>query len=120
MPWLTRGERVLASVERGRGWPTNGAAVLRCKPLLLRAGGRAAVDLAWCRPVQEGCAEPGGPVAGAAADVLDVLEVRRLSVSARCWPVRPTWAVPVLIVAERGAVARWGLAVGDRVEVRGG
>lgn len=101
MAWLTRGDEVLASLERGRRL-SPGAAVLRHRPLLVRAPLRGTLDVAWCRP------GPDGP-----------LEVRRVRCLGRRRPVAAGWGAPVVIMAAGGAFERWQLQVGDQLTVRG-
>lgn len=105
MAWLTRDDEVLASLERGRRpspGPATGAAVLRHRPLLVRAPLRGTLDVAWCRP------GPDGP-----------LEVRRVRCLGPRRPVAAGWGAPVVIMAAGGAFERWQLQVGDRLTVRG-
>lgn len=103
MAWLTRGDEVLASLERRRrGYPIGDGAILRARPLVLRAPLRGSLDVAWCRPETD-----------------DGVEVRRVVTLGRRLPACPGWGPPLLIVAGGGAFERWGLRVGDHLTVRG-
>jgi uncharacterized membrane protein (UPF0127 family) len=107
--WLVRDGSVLASAEipsgrRGRrrgllGRPSiDGALVLRPCRQVHTVGMRFAIDVAFCD--RDGV-------------VLRVTTLRPGRVSRPA--LRAAWAIE----AESGAFARWGLAVGDAVEVRG-
>ena len=103
--WLTRGDEVLASVERRRrGYPDGTVtAIVRSRPLLLHAPLRGTVDVAWCLPEDD-----------------DGVEVRRMRTLGPRLPACPGWGPPVVIVAAGGAFERWRLEVGDHLSVRGG
>jgi len=106
--WLVRDGEVLAAAEvagtrreRGRGLlgrdSFTGALVLRPCRQVHTAGMRFAIDVAFCD-----------------ADGV----VLRISTLAR-WRVSPVvWRSKLVIEAEAGAFERWGLRVGDRVEVK--
>ena len=110
MAWLTRGDEVLASLERTRRRPDpeSGAAALLERPKLVAAPLLGTLDVAWCRPVPSG--EPTSP---------GQLEVCRLVRLRPLRPVAPGFGPPVVIVATGGAFERWRLAVGDRLVVHG-
>lgn len=110
MAWLTRGDEVLASLERGRRRPDpeSGTASLRARPLLVTAPLFGALDVAWCRPVPSD--DPANP---------EQLQVCRLVCLGRFRPAVPGFGPPVVIIAAGGAFERWRLAVGDRLIVRG-
>ncbi|MHB1929045.1 MAG: hypothetical protein ACYDEN_02750 [Acidimicrobiales bacterium] len=105
MAWLTRGDEVLATVERRRrGYPDDTVtAILRGRPVVLHAPWRGSIDVAWCRP------EPD-----------DGVEVLRLLTLGPRLPACPGWGPPVVILAAGGAFERWRLQVGDHLTVRGG
>ncbi len=110
MAWLTRGDEVLASLDRSRRRPDpeSGAAALLQRPVLVTAPLLGTLDVAWCRPVPS--AEPAPP---------EDLEVCRLVRLGPLHPVAPGFGPPVVIVATGGAFERWRLAVGDRLVVHG-
>ena len=107
--WLVREGEVLAAAtearthrERSRGLlgreGVTGALVLRRCRQVHTAGMRFAIDVAFCD--RDGV----------------VLRI----VTLRPWRISPlVWKAAMAIEAEAGACARWGLAVGDRVEVKG-
>jgi len=108
MPWLVSEDRVLASLEvaetpraRRRGLlrrdALDGALLLRPANSVHTLGMRFAVDVAHL---------DGG---------LCVLR----TVTMRPWRVgRPVAGARSVVEAEAGSFARWGLSVGDRLEVR--
>jgi uncharacterized membrane protein (UPF0127 family) len=107
MPWLVRGDTVLASVEvatsraaRRRGLLRrecfDGALVLRPCRQVHTVGMRFPLDVVWC---------------DADGRVLRVAQLPPHRVS------RPVRRARVVIEAEAGAAARWGLRVGDAVEI---
>ncbi|MFM7224397.1 MAG: DUF192 domain-containing protein [Actinomycetota bacterium] len=109
MAWLVRGDEVLATVEvaadrrgRARGLigrsGLDGAFVLRPCRQVHTFGMRFPVDVAFC--------DRDGTVLHVAA-----LRPRRVS--------RIVTRAAFAVEAEAGAFARWCLAVGDRVELRG-
>jgi hypothetical protein len=108
--WLVRGGDVLAALEvvdsrrSGRGVGSlkelDGALLLRRRPLVvqtLTAG--VAVDVAFC----------DGEMA-----VQSTVSLGRRGVA------RPRPKAACAIVARAGAFERWGLALGDQLEVKGG
>jgi len=114
--WLTRGDEVLASLERTRRRPDpeSGVAALLERPKLVAAPLLGTLDVAWCRPVRSGA--PGSADRPASLEQLEVCRLVRLG---RLRPVVPGFGPPVVIVANGGAFERWGLAVGDRLVVHG-
>jgi uncharacterized membrane protein (UPF0127 family) len=106
--WLVRDGEVLAAAElaasrraRGRGLlgrdGITGALVLRPCRQVHTIGMRFPIDVAFC---------------DADGVVRRVATLRRHRVS------RPVWRAAFAIEAEAGAFERWGLRVGDRVEVK--
>jgi uncharacterized membrane protein (UPF0127 family) len=106
--WLVRDGEVLAAAEvapprraRGRGLlgrsEFTGALVIRPCRQVHTVGMRFAIDVAFC---------------DADGVVLRTSTLRRWRISALVW--RATF----VIEAESGAFERWGLRVGDRVEVK--
>ena len=109
MPWLVRGNDVLASLEvadsfRARlvgllGRPAlDGALLLRPARAVHTLGLRFPVDVAYCD---------------------DDLVVLRTVTLARHRVDRPVLRARVVIEAPAGAFERWGLQPGDHLEVRG-
>lgn len=109
MPWLVRGDQVLAAAEvavtrrqRRRGLMArdeiDGVLVLRPCRQIHTFGMRFAVDVAFCD--RDGF-------------VLHLTRMARRRIS------RPVWRAYFAIEAPAGAFDRWGLQVGDVVEVRG-
>ena len=108
MPWLVRGDEVLASVEvadtraaRRRGLlgrdAVDGALLLRPTRAVHSLGMRIDLDVAYLD------------------GDLTVLELSRLP----RWRLgRPRLRARAVLEAEAGAFARWGLACGDPLEVR--
>lgn len=107
--WLVRDGEVLAAAtaartHRERAWGllgrdgVSGALVLRPCRQVHTVGMRFAIDVAFCD--RDGV-------------VLRIVTLRPWRLS------RPVWRAAMAIEAEAGACERWGLAVGDRVEVRG-
>jgi len=108
MPWLVRGDRVLASLEvaetpsaRARGLlgreGVDGAILLRPARSVHTLGMRFAIDVAHLD------------------DSLRVLRVTRMARHRIGLPVRGARAV---LEADAGCFGRWGLSVGDELEVR--
>lgn len=108
MAWLVRNDEVLASVqvangtrERVRGLAgrdhVEGGMVLRPCRQVHTVGMRFPIDVAFCD------------------DTGVVLRVSTLPV----WRIsRFVWRARFVVEAEAGAFERWGLQVGDRLEVR--
>ena len=110
MAWLTRQDDVLAAVhDRREEWASSGEGVVVLRGLLVvarpgqAADEKGAFDVAWCR------VESGGDV--------ERLEVVRLAPGRRR-PILLGLSGRVLVLARAGALSRWGLAVGDHLEVR--
>jgi uncharacterized membrane protein (UPF0127 family) len=108
MAWLLREGDVLASLEvagsssaRRRGLlgrdAIDGALLLRPCRSVHTIGMRFPIDVAWCDRE------------------LVVLRTARLE---RHRVSRPVWRAGAVVEAQAGSFARWGLAVGDRLEVR--
>ena len=108
MPWLVRGDRVLASLEvadtpstRARGLlgrdGFDGALLLRPARSVHTLGMRFAIDVAHLD------------------GELRVLRIIRMAGQRVGWPVRGAQAV---LEADAGCFERWGLRVGDELEVR--
>jgi uncharacterized protein len=108
MPWLCRDGDVLASVEvadtassRRRGLlgmeSLEGALLLLPALAVHTLGMRFEIDVAYCD-----------------ADLV-VLEVRRMRPNRIG---RPRWRARAVLEAQAGAFERWGLAVGQQLELR--
>jgi hypothetical protein len=110
MPWLTREDQVLASVEvrRQRGRELDTAVVLR-RPTVVHAIGSGGLDVAWCRKVE------GEPDEAAR----EVVEVKRTMTLRAICPVVPGLWMPAVIVASAGSFERWQLRAGDRLTIAG-
>ena len=109
MAWLLRDGEVLASLEvadsrraRSRGLlgrsGVEGALLLRPCRSVHSLGMRFSIDVAFCD---------------------DDLQVLRVVTLPRHRLTRPVWRSRVVIEAEAGAFARWGLRPGDVLEVKG-
>jgi len=109
MTWLVRDGQVLASLEladsvrsRTRGLlgrdGIDGAILLRPARSVHTFRMRFAIDVAFCDAS------------------LRVLRITTLAPNRITWPVRGARAV---IECEAGLLAKWGVAVGDELEVRG-
>ena len=113
MPWLTRDEEVLASVEvrRRPGGPLDAVVVLR-RPTLVHAVGSGRVDVAWCTRAEDGAAglRPDG----------EPVVVRRTTTLSAIRPVMPGLWMPIVILAGAGSFERWRLRAGDRLVITGG
>jgi uncharacterized membrane protein (UPF0127 family) len=108
MAWLLRDGDVLASLEVA----DSGAA--RRRGLLGRDGIDGALLLQPCRSVHSLGMRFPLDVAWCDRDLV-VLRTARL---ARHRLSRPVWRAGAVIEAEAGAFARWGLQVGQQLEVR--
>jgi uncharacterized membrane protein (UPF0127 family) len=109
MPWLLRDGEVLASLEVASSWRQRlvgltgrpgleGALLVERTRSVHTAGMRFAIDVAF----------------------LDGEHVVLRTVTMRPWRVTPpVWRSRHVLEAEAGAFATWGLAVGDRLEVKG-
>ncbi len=108
MPWLVSDARVLASAEVADDRPT------RRRGLLGREGMEGALVLRPCRWVHTIGMRFPIDVAYLDGDgtVIKTIHMRRHRIGI------PVWHARLVIEAEAGAFARWGLRVGDVVEVR--
>jgi uncharacterized membrane protein (UPF0127 family) len=108
MPWLVADGRVLASVEIAEAYHS------RAKGLLGRDGIDGALLLRPARSVHSFGMRFPIDVAFCDADlyVLDIVSLRPHRMT------RPRWRARAVIEAEAGAFDRWGVHVGDQVEVR--
>lgn len=108
MPWLVADGRVLASVEIAEAYRT------RAKGLLGRNGIDGALLLRPARSVHSFGMRFPIDVAFCDADlyVLDIVVLRPHRMTL------PRWRARAVIEAEAGAFDRWGVRVGDQVEVR--
>lgn len=109
MPWLvTDDARVLASVE------VADARSARRRGLLGRDGLDGAIALRPCRWVHTiGMRFPiDVAFVSETGEVVKTMQMHRRRVGV------PVWRASVVIEAEAGAFSRWGLRVGDIVEIR--
>ena len=108
MPWLVADGRVLASVEIAEAYRS------RAKGLLGRNGIDGALLLRPARSVHSFGMRFPIDVAFCDADlyVLDIVVLRPHRMTL------PRWRARAVIEAEAGAFDRWGVHVGDQVEVR--
>jgi uncharacterized membrane protein (UPF0127 family) len=108
MPWLVADGRVLASVEIPEAYRS------RAKGLLGRNGIDGALLLRPARSVHSFGMRFPIDVAFCDADlyVLDIVALRPHRMTL------PRWRARAVIEAEAGAFDRWGVHVGDQVEVR--
>ena len=108
MPWLVADGRVLASVEIADAYRS------RAKGLLGRNGIDGALLLRPARSVHSFGMRFPIDVAFCDADlyVLDIVVLRPHRMTL------PRWRARAVIEAEAGAFDRWGVHVGDQVEVR--
>ncbi len=106
--WLLREDDVLASLEEATGWrqrvrgviarpSLEGALLLRPAAAVHTLGVRFALDVAYC---------------DSSLVVLDVVTMRPWRIG------RPRRRARIVIEAPAGAFERWGLQVGDQLEVR--
>jgi uncharacterized membrane protein (UPF0127 family) len=109
MPWLVRGNDVLASLEVAGSFRArlvgllgrdelDGVLLLRGARAVHTVGMRFPVDVAYCD---------------------GELKVLRTVTLARHRIDRPVWRARSAIEAEAGAFERWNLQVGDELEIRG-
>jgi len=108
MPWLVRGDRVLASLEVAE---TPSA---RARGLLGREGVDGAILLRPARAVHT----VGMRFAIDVAHLDDSLRVLRVTRMARHRIGRPVRGARAVLEADAGCFERWGLSVGDELEVR--
>ena len=108
MPWLVADGRVLASVEIAAGHRSrakgllgrdgvDGALLLRPARSVHSFGMRMPIDVAFC---------------DAELRVLEIVALRPRRLT------RPRWRSGAVIEAELGAFERWGVRVGDKLEVK--
>jgi hypothetical protein len=106
--WLVRDGEVLAAAETARTRRE------RSRGLLGRDGFAGAMVFRRCRSVHTAGMRFAIDVAFCDADG----RVQRISML-RPWRISPlVWRAATVIEAEAGAFERWGLRVGDRVEVK--
>ena len=108
MPWLVRGDRVLASLEVAE---TPSA---RARGLLGREGVDGAILLRPARSVHT----VGMRFAIDVAHLDDSLRVIRVTRMARHRIGRPVRGARAVLEADAGCFERWGLSMGDELEVR--
>ncbi len=108
MAWLVCDSRVLASAEVA---DTKGA---RSKGLLGRSGIDGAIVLRPCRSVHTLGMRFALDIAYLDADgmVIRIVRMKRHRIG------MPVWKARTVIEAEAGAFGRWGLHVGDIIDVR--
>ena len=106
--WLVSGGHVLASAERASDHRS------RVRGLLGRPEFEGALVLSNCRSVHTVGMKFDIDVAYLDVDgvVLKVAHMRRNRVG------KPVWKANTVVEAQAGAFARWGLKVGDQVELR--
>ena len=106
--WLVSGGHVLASAERADDRRS------RARGLLGRSGFEGALVLSNCRSVHTAGMKFAIDVAylDAAGVVLKVAHMQRNRVG------MPVWKATTVVEAQAGAFGRWGLKVGDQVELR--
>ncbi len=109
LPWLVRGDQVLASVELATGRRA------RARGLLGRDGIEGALLLEPARSVHTVGMRFPIDVAWLGADY-DVIDIRRM-VPGRI--SRPRLRARAVLEAQAGSFERWGLAVGDHLEMPG-
>ena len=108
MPWLVCDGNVLASAEVAGSHRSKG------KGLLGREGYEGALVIERCRWIHTIGMRFPLDVAFVDADgaIIKTMRMRRHRVGV------PVWSARMVIEAEAGAFARWGLHVGDVVELR--
>lgn len=106
--WLVCGGHVLASAERANDRRA------RARGLLGRDGIGGALVLSPCRAVHTFGMRFALDVAYLAADGT-VIKITRMRRNRMGWPV---WKATSVVEAEAGAFERWGLRVGQKVELR--
>jgi uncharacterized membrane protein (UPF0127 family) len=110
MPWLVRGNDVLASLEVAETFRArlvgligrrdlDGALLLRPARSVHTLGVRFPIDVAYCDD--------------------DLVVLRTVTLAQHRFD-RPVWKARVVVEAPAGAFERWHLAPGDQLEVRGG
>lgn len=106
--WLVSGGHVLASAERADDHRS------RARGLLGRRGVEGALVLSKCRSVHTIGMKFAIDVAFLDANgfVLKVAHMHRNRIGI------PVWRATTVVEAEAGAFERWGLKVGDQVELR--
>lgn len=106
--WLVSGGHVLASAERADDHRS------RARGLLGRSGVEGALVLSKCRSVHTIGMKFAIDVAFLDANgfVLKVAHMHRNRIG------MPVWKATTVVEAEAGAFERWGLKVGDQVELR--
>lgn len=109
MPWLVHGDTVLATLEVADSMST------RARGLLGRDGIEGAILLSPARSVHTIRMRFAIDVAYLDRDQV----VLRITTMAPNRIGLPMWRARSVIEAEAGSLARWGLRVGDQVEIRG-
>ena len=106
--WLVSGGHVLASAERADDRRS------RARGLLGRSGVEGALVLTKCRSVHTLGMKFAIDVAYLDPDgvVLKVVQMHRHRIG------MPVWKAATVVEAQAGAFERWGLKVGDTVELR--
>jgi uncharacterized membrane protein (UPF0127 family) len=106
--WLVSGGHVLASAERADDHRS------RARGLLGRTAFEGALVLSKCRSVHTLGMKFALDVAYLDADgvVLKITHMQRNRVGA------PVWKARTVVEAQAGAFERWGLRIGDQVELR--
>ncbi|MHB8671856.1 MAG: DUF192 domain-containing protein [Acidimicrobiales bacterium] len=123
MPWLLRGEQVLAALEPaagvGRGArlvlgqeDVQGAYLVRRARAIHALGVRQAMDVALCAPAAP---DPDGPPGPPGTERFMVVRVCTLAPGR---VGRPCLRPRCVIGARAGAFERWSLRPGDALEVR--
>lgn len=106
--WLVSGGHVLASAERADDRRS------RARGLLGRPGFEGALVLSKCRSVHTIGMKFAIDVAylDAEGNVLKITHMNRNRIGA------PVWKAATVVEAQAGAFERWGMKVGDQVELR--
>ncbi len=107
MPWLTRDDEVLATIDVGRRHRRRGErAVVLHRPIAVCALRSPGLDVAWCR--RDGASEDA-----------ETVEVRKVVTLGPTRPFLPCLLAPAVIVAGAGSFERWRVRVGDHLAITG-